>query len=154
MIEPAQPLIAPMTVEDVDQVCALARASFRAPWTRQVFEEELTRPFAVLRVLRPNVGGPAMGFVSAWIVRDELHVLNLAVHPAFRRRGYAQLLMHDVLALARSQGVRYVTLEVRRGNTAALALYRKLDFESLGIRPRYYSDDDEDAVVMMKTLGP
>ena len=154
MIEPTQPLIAPMTPADLDDVCALAEASFAVPWSRQIFEEELARPFAVLRVLRPGPAGAVIGFVSTWIVRDELHVLNLATHPGVRRRGYAWLLMHDVLALAQAQGVRYVTLEVRRGNVAAIKLYRKLDFESIGIRPRYYADDDEDAIVMMKTLAP
>jgi [ribosomal protein S18]-alanine N-acetyltransferase len=156
VIEPTQPLIAPMTESDLDDVCALAEASFMVPWTRWIFEEELGRPFAVLRVLRSCPGGPLVAFVSTWIVRDELHVLNLATHPAVRRRGYGWLLMHEVLALAQAQGVRYVTLEVRRSNAAAIKLYRKLDFESIGIRPRYYADtvseQGEDAIVMMKTL--
>jgi len=154
LIEPSAPLIAPMTRADLDEVCAIATASFTAPWTRQIFEDELSRPFAALRVLRPGsaAGAGIRAFVSVWIVRDELHVLNLATHPSARRLGYATLLMLDVLAWAHARGVRYVTLEVRRSNAAAIRLYRGLEFDSIGIRPRYYADDDEDAVVMMRTL--
>jgi ribosomal-protein-alanine N-acetyltransferase len=152
MIEPTQPMVAPMTRLDLDEVCGIAEASFPVPWTRQVFEEELSRPFAALRVLRPTASSGISAFVSVWIVRDELHVLNLATHPAVRRRGYALTLMDDVLRWAQAQGVRYVTLEVRRSNAAAIRLYRALSFESIGIRPRYYADNDEDAIVMMKTI--
>jgi len=75
-----------------------------------------------------------------------------ATHPAHRRRGYARSLMEDVLGFGQAHGVRYVSLEVRRTNVAARGLYASLGFHAIGVRPRYYADDGEDAVVMLKTM--
>ncbi len=149
MLEPASPIILPMAGADVAAVHALAQECFRTAWDRHVFEEELGRDWAYLRVLRPSPAEPVVAFLSFWLVRDEIHVLNLGTHPACRRQGYARLLMDDMLGFARSRGVRYVSLEVRRGNRAALGLYGALGFDAIGIRPGYYADDGEDAVVML-----
>jgi len=152
VLEPTSPIIVPMSEHDVDAVHALARECFRVAWDRHVFEEELARDWAYLRVLRPSPAEPVSAFLSFWLVRDEIHVLNVGTHPSVRRRGYARLLMHDMLGFARSRGVRYVSLEVRRSNGAALRLYTTLGFDPIGIRPGYYADDGEDAVVMLLTL--
>lgn len=152
MLEPTSPLILPMTEADVDQVHALAQECFRTAWDRHVFEEELGRAWAFLRVLRTSPSEPIVAFLSFWLVRDEIHVLNLGTHPSERRRGHARLLMEDMLGFARDRGVRYVSLEVRRGNGPALQLYATLGFHAIGIRPGYYADDGEDAVVMLLTL--
>lgn len=145
-------MVLPMAPSDVDAVHALAGQCFRSAWDRHVFEEELTRDWAYLRVLRDSPSGPISAFLSFWLVRDEIHVLNLGTHPAARRRGYARLLMHDMLGFAQSKGVRYVSLEVRRSNGPALRLYQTLGFDPIGIRPGYYADDGEDAVVMLLSL--
>lgn len=152
MLQPERPLILPMREDDLDAVCAIANASFDTPWSRQTFADELGRSWAHLRVLRESPRGPIVAFVAYWRVRDEVHVLNLATHPVARRCGYARLLMEDTLALARAHQVRYVTLEVRARNRAARTLYESLGFDAIGVRPRYYSDTDEDAVVMMLQL--
>jgi len=138
---------------DVDAVHALAASCFPTPWDREVFLEELDREWAYLRVVRMGPTASIVAFVSFWIVRDEIHVLSLGTHPSKRRRGYARLLMGDVLNVAREHSARYVSLEVRRGNAAAISLYRGLGFRSIGVRPRYYADDAEDAVVMLRTLS-
>ena len=147
-------VIQSMTADDLDAVHAVASASFGAPWSRETFAEELERDWALLRVLRPTPREPACAFVNFWIVRDEVHVLNLATHPEHRRRGFARRLLEDTLAYARARHVRYVTLEVRRSNIAAIKLYRALGFASIGVRPKYYAEDGEDALVMLLTLDP
>lgn len=152
MLDPTSPLIVPMTVNDVDVVHLLAQECFSTAWDRHVFEEELARNWAYLRVLRPSPSEPIVAFLSFWLVRDEIHVLNVGTHPTCRRRGHARLLMDDMLRFAGSRGVRYVSLEVRKGNRAALRLYATLGFDAIGIRPGYYADDGEDAVVMLLTL--
>jgi ribosomal-protein-alanine N-acetyltransferase len=128
----------------------IARASF----TEGGFsvEEELTRPWS--RIWIAHDEGRVAGFLIAWHVADEVHVLNVATAPALRRRGVATALMLEALAYAATSHVRIVLLEVRRSNRPAILLYRRLGFTAMGIRPNYYSDDGEDAVEMVLGLDP
>lgn len=89
-----------------------------------------------------------VGYVCLWIVAQEAHVLNLAVHPQRRQRGIGGRLLRYVIDLSRESGVREITLEVRRSNYRAISLYRNLRFQPMGIRRRYYSDTGEDALIM------
>ena len=144
-----------MRLGDLDQVMEIERASFRSPWTRQVFVEELDRDWAHLDVVkeRGSAGSRLVAFCNYWLVRDEVHILNLACHPGERRRGHAARLLAQVLEFAKRHRCRYVTLEVRRSNLGALKLYRSYGFRPVGIRPRYYVEDNEDAVVMLLELA-
>src|SRR5260370_28127799 len=149
--------IVPMRPADLDGIMEIERQSFRAPWSRQVFVEELDREWAQVDVLRagePAAGPTVLAFVNYWLVRDEVHVLNVATHPTARRQGHAARLLEHVIGFANRQKCRYVTLEVRRSNQAALRLYRKYGFRPVGIRPNYYVEDNEDAIVMLLELGP
>jgi len=143
--------IVPAKPEDLDAIMEIERLSFKSPWTRQMFVEELRRDFARLDVLR-DAEGRILGFVNHWLVYDEVHVLNIAVHPEFRRRGYGERLMRHVLKFAGASGCRLVTLEVRRSNEAAKRLYGSLGFRPIGVRPNYYAEDGEDAIVMVLLL--
>ena len=143
-----------MTEDDLDEVTALAASALAQPWGREVFVEELARSWSRLRTLRAAPGSPICAFANFWLVRDEVHLLNLAAAPEVRRRGYARLLLEDLLGFARAHRARYVTLEVRRGNAAAQRLYKTSGFAAIGVRPRYYAEDEEDAVVMLLTLDP
>jgi ribosomal-protein-alanine N-acetyltransferase len=146
--------IAPMTSADLDDIMEIERASFRAPWSRQVFVEELDRDWAHVDVLRArDPRSPVLAFVNYWLVRDEVHVLNVATHPGARRQGHAARLIEHVVAFANRERCRYVTLEVRRSNQPAIRLYRKYGFRPVGIRPNYYVEDNEDAIVMLLELG-
>jgi ribosomal-protein-alanine N-acetyltransferase len=148
--------IAPMREEDLDQVLAIENRAFRSPWTKQIFREELSRDWAYLEVVRervPSGGSEVVAFCNYWLVRDEVHLLNIATHPDRRRRGYARFLMEHLLDFARRHKCRYITLEVRRSNEAALALYGRYGFEAVGVRPNYYVEDREDAIVMLLELG-
>jgi ribosomal-protein-alanine N-acetyltransferase len=153
--------ITPMNVSDLDDIMEIERVSFRAPWSRQVFVEELERDWAHVDVLRmreaPSPGrahAPVLAFVNYWLVRDEVHVLNVATHPSARRQGHAARLIEHVVAFAHRRKCRYITLEVRRSNQAAIRLYRKYGFRPVGIRPNYYVEDNEDAIVMLLELAP
>lgn len=148
--------IAPMRFEDLDQVMDIERQSFRAPWSRQVFAEELGRDWAYLDVVRERVGGRSLvvAFCNYWLVRDEVHILNIASHPEYRRLGHAARLLGHVIDFARRHGCRYITLEARRSNHGALKLYRDHGFRAVGVRPNYYVEDNEDAIVMLLDVRP
>jgi ribosomal-protein-alanine N-acetyltransferase len=146
-------LIEPMKAVDLDTVMEIERVSFRSPWSRQVFLEELTRDWAHVDIVRDAATGDVVGFANYWLVADEVHVLNLATHPQARRAGHASRMMAHMIDFARRELCRYVTLEVRRSNAAALRLYRRFAFRAIGVRPNYYAEDQEDAIVMLLDLG-
>ena len=143
--------VAPMVREDLDGILAIERASYRSPWTAEVFLGEQHRSWAHLDVLRER-GGEVRGYVNHWLVGDEVHILNVAVHPDFRRRGLGARLLDHVAAFALEKRCRYVTLEVRRSNRGALMLYRRHQFRPVAVRPRYY-EDGEDAIVMLRAVA-
>jgi ribosomal-protein-alanine N-acetyltransferase len=138
--------------EGIAAVDAIARESFVE--SRFSAEEELARPWARIWAARPSGGEEPAAFLVAWHVADELHVLHVATAPSMRRRGLARVLMDGALAYAAASHARIVLLEVRRSNRAAIKLYRGIGFTVLGVRPRYYSDNDEDAIEMILALDP
>jgi [ribosomal protein S18]-alanine N-acetyltransferase len=146
--------IVPMRLGDLDDVMEIERLSFRAPWSRQVFIEELDREWAHVDVVKERAGHrhKVVAFCNYWLVRDEVHVLNVACHPDDRRRGHAARLLAHVIDFARRHVCRYITLEVRRSNHGAIKLYRSYGFRPVGIRPNYYVEDNEDAIVMLLDL--
>ncbi len=89
-----------------------------------------------------------IGYGGLWLMMDEAHVTSIAVHPALRGRGLGELLMLSLCQMAMDLNARWVTLEVRVSNNVARALYEKLGFRQAGVRQRYYTDNNEDAVVM------
>ncbi|MBI4510743.1 MAG: ribosomal protein S18-alanine N-acetyltransferase [Deltaproteobacteria bacterium] len=147
--------ICPMRPSDLDQVLEIERLSFRAPWSRQVFVEELERDWAHLDVLteRGPSGSRVVAFCNYWLVRDEVHILNIAAHPDERRKGHASRLLAHIVDFARNHGCRFITLEVRKSNHGAIKLYRSFGFRPVGIRPNYYVEENEDAVVMLLELA-
>jgi ribosomal-protein-alanine N-acetyltransferase len=120
---------------------------------------ELARSWAKLWVTRPVPDAPPIAFLLAWDVADELHLIDLVTHPAWRRRGAASALIDELLAHARGRRARLVLLEVRRSNRAAIRLYRSRGFAAIGLRRGYYRDQtarvpEEDAVEMVLELDP
>jgi [ribosomal protein S18]-alanine N-acetyltransferase len=149
-----------MQLGDLEAVMALERVAFKHPWSTELFRRELMHDWSTILLAVPNSDPahhaeplpPVLGFVIFWLVHDEVHVLNLAAHPTVRRTGIGRRLMVEVLEQGRHHGATLATLEVRRSNTAALALYRELGFRAIGVRPNYYVDEGEDAVVMTLDL--
>ncbi len=143
--------IRPMEDADIPAVQALDRLAFTTPWPPSAYAHELHHsPHSRLWVA--EVEGRVVGFVVLWLVVDEAHVATLAVHPDFRRRGIARRLLETLLAAAREAGARLATLEVRAGNLPAQALYRRYGFQEVGRRPKYYTDNGEDALIMTVML--
>lgn len=145
-----------MTRDDLDEVERIELAAHRHPWTRELLARELDHDWSTVLLAVSDDGGreSIFGYIVFWFVHDEIHVLNVATDPVRRRRGAARLLMLEAERLGRQRGAQLSTLEVRRSNDAAIALYRGLGYRQVGMRPRYYSPDGEDAIVMTKSLGP
>jgi len=150
---PAPVRVRRMTEGDLDEVVALQKIAFAHPWTAQMLRRELEHDWSTVLVALLDGPERVAGFIVYWLVHDEVHVLNVATHPEERRRGVARLLMLEAEAAGRARGAVLSTLEVRRSNAAAIALYESLGYRTAGERRRYY-DDGEDAAVMTRTLGP
>jgi ribosomal-protein-alanine N-acetyltransferase len=144
---------------DAPALAALEAACFSHPWTRAQVQEEIARvpPDTVLVLEGPrSPGGPPGGiraYCSFRIVVDEMHVMNVAVDPGYRRRGLARRLLGFAMARAARAGARRALLELRGGNREALALYESLGFGSLGVRREYYREPTEDALVLARDLS-
>ncbi len=136
-----------MTLEDVPTVHAIDTLSFSLPWPERSFRFELTEN-PVSRNWVAESGGRIAAMLVLWLIVDEAHIATLATAPDFRRQGISERLMIAALVSARDEGATRAFLEVRAGNAAALALYKKYGFVVDGIRPKYYKDNQEDAILM------
>ncbi|HLG21928.1 MAG TPA: ribosomal protein S18-alanine N-acetyltransferase [Candidatus Manganitrophaceae bacterium] len=144
----------PMRIDHLPQVMAIEREAFSSPWTKSMFLSELwENPFSFSYVAKEE-GGRVVGYVCFWIVVDELHLLNIAVHPRRRRTGVGADLFRLALRMGRERAARIATLEVRLSNLPALDLYRKFGFREVGRRPNYYHDPPEDALLLQCDLAP
>ena len=136
--------------DDLAAVAALEAASFTNPWTREMLAKELAPPSAARVYLLRTPGVRVAAFCSCWVFADELHINTIAVRADLRRQGLGRVLMQSVLADVTRDGVTRATLEVRRSNEAALALYRSLGFTVSAVRPRYYTQPEEDALILWR----
>ena len=143
--------IRPATDADLDAIDEIEQHSFKSPWSRETFQGELLREWARVDVVR--LDGRVIAFCNYWLVTTELHILAIATHPDHRGRGIARRLLDHVLDVARATGCSLATLEVRRSNVPAIALYERAGFKTVHVRARYYQDDDEDALVMLRGLS-
>ncbi len=146
---PEELVITTMTMEDLDKVMEVEKASFLTPWSRQAFVRELTEnAFAVYVVGR--LGSKVVGYAGMWLIINEAHVTNIAVHPSYRRRHFGERLLQELIDRAKRNNCDRMTLEVRTGNLGAQAMYRRFGFVEQGLRRRYYTDTGEDAIIMWK----
>ena len=137
---------------DLDAVAALEAATFTNPWTRDMLDREL-RQSDVARVYVVRLPGCRVAaFCACWLVHDELHINTIAVDARMRRRGLATALMKYLLAEAAAAGAHRTFLEVRRSNLPAQRLYERLGFTVAAVRRNYYSQPDEDALVLSRTM--
>ncbi|MDQ0254168.1 ribosomal-protein-alanine N-acetyltransferase [Evansella vedderi] len=136
-----------MNKDDIDQVMEVEQDSFTTPWSRGAFINELTtNQFAYYLVA--EIDKRIVGYIGVWIIIDEAHITNIAVHSDFRRRGIGEMLLDGAMELAKTLGAKKLTLEVRVSNTVAQNMYRKKGFQQGGIRKKYYTDNQEDAQIM------
>ena len=164
-------VVEPMRVEQLDQVRRIERACFPTPWPRNAYRREIQKnerahylvvrttseaspvpkrrqfPFSILPFGRSGARD-VVAYAGVWVMLDEAHITTIAVDPDYRRLGLGQLLIIQMARIALQARATRMTLEVRMSNEHAQALYRRYGFSDGGIRPRYYSDDFEDALIM------
>lgn len=144
---PVRLRIEEMRLDDLPAVHAIERASFTSPWPPNAYRSELeTNRLASYLVAR--IDGEIVAYGGMWLMVDDAHITTFAVHPAWRRQRIAERLLLALLDLAVARRANEATLEVRLSNLAARRLYEKYGFRPVGLRPRYYSDDNEDALIM------
>lgn len=134
--------------EDIPQIHAIEELSFTDPWSLRSLQEELINPFAVYFVCRQ--GSRVLGYIGTRVLVGECHVANVAVHPHWRRRGVASCMMEALVEYAKAEALAFITLEVRASNGEAIALYQKFGFAQQGVRPGYYENPREDALLLTR----
>ncbi len=145
-------LMEPMLAGDLDAVLAIEHKSFSTPWTDTMFRSEMRQgPSSQLLVARlEKRPATIVGYIGYRVVLDEMHVMILAVAPAWRRRGIAQHMLSEAMEQARQADCASATLEVRASNVGAQQLYYRLGFAPVGIRPKYYQSPSEDALILWR----
>ncbi len=141
-----------MTVEDLDQVMLLELACFSVPWTQESFKKELTEN-KLARYIVIEEENQIVGYGGVWYIVDEGHITNVAIHPDHRKKGLGKQLVDAMKDMAIQNEIVLMTLEVRVSNVAAITLYERMGFLEAGIRPKYYTDNQEDALIMWVKLG-
>ncbi len=138
-----------MKLDDLDDVMEIEKNAFTMPWSRWMFERELTGGSDRSRYLVARSDSEIVGYIGFWLaMNDEAHIVTIAVRDDFRRKGVASMLIASALTLAVHLDSDKATLEVRVSNTSAQKLYQKFGFETIAIRRNFYSDTGEDAYVM------
>ncbi len=141
--------IVDMCLEHIDDIMVVEHLSFKIPWSKDAFVQEITaNKFA--RYFTARVNGMVAGYAGLWKVYDEGHITNIAVHPEYRGIGVGSLLLEKMLQMAKDDDVTSMTLEVRKSNVVAQNLYSKYGFLVEGSRKAYYADTGEDAIIMWK----
>jgi ribosomal-protein-alanine N-acetyltransferase len=146
--------VIPLTEKDLDQIMAIERLSFPYPWSKYAFRQELRNRFSRLfgiTVLQDDNNSLA-GYLCMWLIKDEGHITNIAIHPRFRQQGLARRLLDFARRQALLAGAEQLTLEVRRSNLTAINFYQKEGFQPVGVRKGYYYEDGEDALIMSLRL--
>lgn len=138
-----------LKLEHVDSVLKIDALSFPTPWSRESFEREIEiNKFARYVVAKKD--GIVIGYAGMWLILDEGHITNIAVHPEYRGIGAGNLLLEALIEICHTELIASLTLEVRKSNLVAQNLYKKYGFLEQGIRKEYYGDNKEDAVIMWK----
>lgn len=138
-----------MTLEHIDPIMIVENLSFKIPWSKNAFTEEISNnKFA--RYITAFFNGTIVGYAGLWKVFEEGHITNIAVHPEYRGNGIGNVLLQELILLAKNEGILSLTLEVRKSNVVAQSLYNKYGFVIEGTRKAYYADNGEDAVIMWK----
>lgn len=134
---------------DVHDMAELEKICFASPWSEESLYHEIIRNDMALYIVAED-GGRIVGYAGIWLIVDEGHITNVAVHPDYRRRHIGEAIVSTILAEAETAGAVRQTLEVRRSNAPAQGLYAKFGFMAAGVRKGYYEDNKEDAIIMWR----
>lgn len=140
--------ILPIDDKYIQDILNISSLSFTVSWSKESFENELSNKYA--RYVVALMGDMVVGFAGMWVIIDEAHITNIAVHPEFRGCGIGSILMEALISICFAEKVEAMTLEVRASNERAKHLYEKHGFIEEGIRKAYYQDNKEDAIIMWK----
>lgn len=150
-------IIRELLEQDLPDVVGIENISFTTPWSEILFFNEIYKQRSIAKVAIMEEAGSAqrvVGYICADYVADEGHILNLAVHPDFRKKGIAKILVKNVLEDLEKTDCRFLYLEVRASNVAAKKLYEGFGFVIVGTRKKYYNKPEEDAVIMRLAFRP
>jgi ribosomal-protein-alanine N-acetyltransferase len=135
---------------DIDALAKLDSLCFTLAWSRSSFEFEIKENLKAIYLVA-DYKGKIIGYGGIWIILDEGHITNIAVHPDFRNMGIGAKLLTDLIELSERRGANKQTLEVRVSNYPAISLYNKLGFKTAGKREKYYEDNGEDALILWRS---
>jgi ribosomal-protein-alanine N-acetyltransferase len=143
-----------MAMKDLDEIIAIENSSFSKPWSMDVFVRELQIPISrnLVATVRKDLRDEIAGYVTYWVVAGELQVHKICVREDLRKSGIASSLMAEMIRLSCCEGVGLCTLEVGQSNEGAKRLYGKFGFEVIDIRPQYYAESGEDAMILRADL--
>lgn len=142
--------ICKMTSEHINEAAELEKICFAVPWTEKMLSDELKSPIS--RYFAAEEGGMLCGYAGMYVTVDTANITNVAVKPEKRRKGIGNRLLKAIINEAGAMNLSFITLEVRESNTRAIALYEKNGFKTAGKRKKYYSDNNEDALIMTLEL--
>jgi ribosomal-protein-alanine N-acetyltransferase len=144
-------IIRNMTLDDIDDVIEIEKMAFTTPWSKESFRLELTRNMLAKYIVAEK-DKKVVGYGGMWLILDEAHITNIAVNKNFRGVGVGNVILDGLINICKDRSIRFMTLEVRKSNEIAKSLYKKYGFEESGTRPGYYSDNNEDAIIMWKMI--
>lgn len=144
-------IIRRMEEEDLDRIMEIEKDAFTTPWPRESFLLEITKN-QLARYIVAEIDDIVVGYGGIWLILDEGHITNIAVESNYRKMGVGNAIVEGLIYLCTKERISAMTLEVRESNMAAQNLYKKYGFVESGVRPKYYADDNEDAIIMWKKL--
>ena len=139
----------PLDQEHIEDVLVIENLSFSIPWSREAFIQEILYN-QLARYLIVLNGNQAIAYGGMWLILDEAHITNIAVHPDYRGRGIGKKLMQGLIDLMKEEGIGQMSLEVRKSNAVAIHLYESFGFQEEGVRKEFYFDNHEDALIMWR----
>ena len=140
-----------MQESDIDRIVEIEQESFSPPWSREAFLLELTKNI-LAKYIVVEVEDRVVGYGGIWLIIDEGHITNIAIDKEYRGLGLGNKLLEGLIQLCIDRDIKAITLEVRKSNEIAKGLYKKDGFKECGIRPGYYTNNNEDAIIMWKTI--
>lgn len=143
-----EPVVSAMTAKDIGQIAKIEKECFSTPWSEDSLREELDNENAFF--LTAKIFGEVCGYIGTSIILDECYIANVAVKKEHRRKGIASLLISKAIETAKEKDCSFISLEVRKSNAPAIALYEKFGFSVCGERKNFYTDPDENALIMTK----
>lgn len=144
-------IIRKMEEKDLDRIMEIEKDAFTTPWPKESFLLEITKN-QLARYIVAEIDNVVVGYGGIWLILDEGHITNIAVESKYRKMGVGKAIVEGLIYLCGKQGIKAMTLEVRESNISAQNLYKKYGFVESGVRPKYYADDNEDAIIMWKKL--